>query len=83
MSTHYTAGSMPLAFTQEDFLVEQKRDFVILFTSTEFICQHDLIIIPLTWLKLLTEAASGDLDKLRLTHLSASRLSLCWQLIID
>ena len=23
MSTHYTAGSMPLAFTQEDFLVER------------------------------------------------------------
>ena len=24
MSTHYTAGGMPLAFTQEDFLVENK-----------------------------------------------------------
>ena len=61
---------------------ETKQNFLILFTSTEFICQHDFIIILWTWFKLLTEAASEDLDKPRLTHLSAFKLSVCWQLII-
>ena len=35
MTTHYTAGSMPLAFTQEDFLVLNWFNSVVDFRSAE------------------------------------------------
>ena len=45
MSTHYTAGGMPLAFTEEDFLVLIKFNFELtVFEITMF----ELTVFELT-----------------------------------
>ena len=47
MSTHYTAGGMPLAFTQEDFLVYNEFGYNELRTASKIYLQREILVIDI------------------------------------